>query len=117
MKSNSVEFAKSLRKNQTGAEAKLWSRLRNRQLAGRKFRRQFPIAGYAADFACIEAKLVIELDGGQHADAAMYDSRRTSEFEACGFFVLRFWNGDVLKDVEAVMATIHAVLAPDEYAV
>ncbi|MBC8036827.1 MAG: DUF559 domain-containing protein [Rhizobiales bacterium] len=116
MKLNATEFAKVLRRNQTNAEAKLWSRLRNRQLASRKFRRQFPIGGYIADFVCIEAKLVVELDGGQHADAAAYDTQRTSEFEAGGFFVLRFWNGDVLKDVEAVVATIHSLLEPDEYA-
>jgi len=116
MKLSSTAFAKGLRRNQTDAEAKLWSRLRNRQLANRKFRRQFPIGGYIADFVCIEAKLVVELDGGQHTDAAAYDSRRTTEFEACGFFVMRFWNDDVLEDTESVLATIHSVLAPDEYA-
>ncbi len=115
MKLHTTEFAKTLRRNQTDAETKLWSRLRNRQLGNRKFRRQFPIGGYVADFVCIEAKLVVELDGGQHADAAAYDVQRTRELEASGFLVLRFWNDDVLKDIEAVLATIHAVLAPDEY--
>ncbi|HUR43057.1 MAG TPA: DUF559 domain-containing protein [Aestuariivirga sp.] len=90
--------------------------MRNRQLANRKFRRQFPIGTYVADFVCIEAKLVVELDGGQHTDATSYDLQRTRELEASGFFVLRFWNDDVVKDVEAVLATIHSVLEPDEYA-
>jgi very-short-patch-repair endonuclease len=116
VKLNTTEFAKALRRNQTEAEAKLWSRLRNRQLENRKFRRQFSIGTYVADFVCIEAKLVVELDGGQHADAATYDMRRTQELEASGFFVLGFWNGDVLRDIEAVVATIHSVIVPDEYA-
>jgi very-short-patch-repair endonuclease len=70
-----------------------------------------------ADFACIEAKLVIELDGSQHAEAETYDARRTAEVEACGFLVLRFWNGDVLRDLDGVLTTIHSVLEPDAYGV
>lgn len=111
------EFSRILRRNQTETEARLWSRLRNRQLDGRKFRRQFPIGGYIADFVSIEAKLVIELDGGQHSDAVEYDAKRTAEFEASGFFVLRFWNADVARDIESVLATIHATLRPEEYGV
>ena len=111
------EFSRNLRRNQTDAEARLWSRLRNRQMDGRKFRRQFPIGGYIADFVSLEAKLVIELDGGQHSDAVAYDAKRTAEFEASGFFVMRFWNVDVMRDIESVLATIHSVLRPEEYGV
>ena len=78
-------------------------------MEGKKFRRQFAIGGYVADLVCIEVKLVIELDGGQHADDIAYDAKRTAEFEASGFFVMRFWNDDVLRDIESVLATIHSV--------
>jgi very-short-patch-repair endonuclease len=109
--------ARALRKLQTDAEAVLWSRLRNRQLAGRKFRRQVPLLGYVADFASFDAKVIIELDGGQHAEQTEADERRTRALEAVGFLVLRFWNGDVLANLEGVLETIHATLKPEDYTI
>ena len=104
--------ARTLRRDQTDAERKLWSTLRNRQLDGFKFRRQVAIDRYFADFACVEAKLVIELDGGQHADQALYDQARTQVIEACGWRVIRFWNRDVLLESEGVCDTVLAALRP-----
>ena len=101
-----TERARELRKNQTGAEWKLWSRLRNRQLTGLKFRRQYAIGGYIVDFVCLERGLVIELDGGQHAKQEDYDQGRTEFLAARGFKLLRFWNPIVFEDTDAVLETI-----------
>ena len=84
-------------------------------MAGRKFRRQVPLLGYVADFASLDAKLIIELDGGQHAEQVEADERRTRALEAAGFLVLRFWNADVFTNLEAVLETIRATLKPEEY--
>ena len=93
-----TEFARGLRQRQTEAEAALWRLLRNRG-AGAKFRRQVPIAGYVADFLSNEPKLIVELDGSQHADERFeHDRERTKRLEAAGFTVMRFWNGGVLRD-------------------
>lgn len=107
------QFARGLRKNQTDVEALLWSRLRNRQLAGRKFRRQVPIQGFVVDFACLSSQVIVELDGSQHGKRAPYDERRTRDLEACGFIVLRFWTIDVLKNLDAVLDTITETVKPD----
>ena len=107
------QFARGLRKNQTDAEALLWFKLRNRQLAGRKFRRQVPIQGFVVDFACLDSRVVIELDGSQHGERVPYDERRTRELEVCGFIVLRFWNIDVLHNLDAVLDMIVATVEPD----
>jgi len=100
--------ARALRKGSTDAEALLWSRLRARQLSNLKFRRQHPIGHYFADFACVEIGLVIELDGGQHAeDVALHrDQTRSDDMAALGFQTLRFWNNDVLLQTEAVLEKI-----------
>jgi very-short-patch-repair endonuclease len=98
--------ASALRKTPTKAEALLWYHLRDRRFADHKFRRQRPIGPYFADFACLDAKLVIELDGGQHIDAAAYDNDRTRFIEAQGFCVLRFWNNDVLTQMPVVLDQI-----------
>jgi very-short-patch-repair endonuclease len=90
----------------TDAERLLWSRLKRRQIAGRKFRRQHIVGRYIADFACLDAKLIVELDGGQHISQAAYDAERTAWLEEQGFQVLRFWNDDVLKDPDAVCDVI-----------
>ena len=95
-----------LRNGATDAERALWRYLRREQLAGWKFRRQYPVAGFIADFICVPARLVIELDGGQHADACGYDARRTRLIEAEGYRVVRFWNDDVLLHAEAVLEEI-----------
>jgi adenine-specific DNA-methyltransferase len=84
--------ARALRANPTDVEHKLWAALRGRQLAGFKFRRQVGIGRYFADFACVAAKLIVELDGSQHIENADYDAKRTADLEACGWRVLRIWN-------------------------
>ncbi|MDB5872743.1 MAG: hypothetical protein JWQ07_2185 [Ramlibacter sp.] len=101
--------ARALRQGQTDAEAMLWSKLRSRQMLGLKFRRQHPLGNYFADFACIEIGLVVELDGGQHGEqrATSYDEKRSADFGAMGFQVLRFWNNDVLNTTQSVLEKIH----------
>ncbi|MGX5848567.1 endonuclease domain-containing protein [Mesorhizobium sp. PL10] len=103
--------ARSMRKVLTSAELKLWNELRAHRLMGLGFRRQFPIAGYIVDFACPEKKLVIEVDGSQHADAdgADGDETRTARLEQDGWTVLRFWNDDVMRDIDNVCQ--HIVIA------
>ncbi|WP_109260770.1 endonuclease domain-containing protein [Hyphobacterium indicum] len=98
--------ARKLRREQTDAEGKLWYLLRNRRLAGYKFKRQFPIGRYIADFACAELKLVIEADGGQHADRQPYDDNRSRWLQCEGWRVLRFWNHDILNNIEGVTETL-----------
>ncbi len=105
---STLNFARELRKNLTEAEKKLWRLLRHEQM-GKRFRKQHPIGNYVADFACLEPKLIIELDGGQHNDleAMAYDAARTAFFETQGFRVLRFWNHEVLNNREGVFQKIH----------
>jgi len=98
--------ARALRANQTDAEARLWTGLRDRRLAGAKFRRQVAIGPYIADFTCFAARLIVELDGGQHAHDANADAARTARLEGQGFRVLRFWNNDVLANTEGVLERI-----------
>lgn len=98
--------ARRLRRDTTDAETLLWSHLRGSQIAGRKFVRQFPIGNAVADFACRSAKLVIELDGGQHACAAEADSERTRRIEAHGYRVIRFWNSDIMANIDGVLQRI-----------
>ena len=100
------KFKKSLRKNQTDAETRLWYYLRNRRLDGCKFRRQHILQGYIVDFVCLEHKLIIELDGRQHATQRAYDEKRTQKLQQEGFRVLRFWNNDVLNNIEGVWEVI-----------
>lgn len=100
--------ARQLRQDSTDAEKLLWSHLRNRRFSGWKFRRQYPVASYFADFACIEAKLIVELDGGQHAldREVARDAQRSAVLAGHGFVVLRFWNHDVLTQTESVLQAI-----------
>jgi very-short-patch-repair endonuclease len=100
-------FAKTLRREMTDAEQKLWKELRGRRLDRIKFRRQVPIGPYVADFACLEAKLIVELDGSQHA-GEVRDDIRTAELTARGFRVLRFWNDEVLRELDSTCDTIIA---------
>ncbi|WP_095091772.1 endonuclease domain-containing protein [Mesorhizobium sophorae] len=103
--------ARSMRKVMTNAELKLWNELRAHRLMGLGFRRQYPIAGYIIDFACPEKKLVVEVDGSQHgrADSTVADLVRTKRLEQDGWAVLRFWNDDVVRDIDNVCQ--HIVIA------
>jgi len=101
--------AKKLRRAVTDAERRLWSRIRHRQIKGAKFVTQFPIGPHIADFACRESRLVIELDGGQHADSAA-DEARPELIEAHGLTVIRFWNNDVLANTQGVLEEIRQAL-------
>lgn len=102
--------ARQLRRDQTDAEQTLWARLRDRQLCGAKFRRQHPIGPFVTDFCCPKRKLVVELDGGQHAEEIAADQKRSRFLEAQGYRVLRFWNHDVLSDTASVLERIAEVL-------
>lgn len=104
------DFARRLRRDMTDAERILWRRLRSRELIGWKFRRQHPIGRYIVDFICLEAGLVVELDGGQHAESHA-DAVRTEFLEDAGYRVLRFWNNDVLTQTDAVLAVVLDALA------
>ena len=103
-------YARSLRTNQTDVERLLWSRLRRRQLSGFKFRRQHQIGLYICDFVCLEALLVVEVDGSQHAESLDYDLRRDRFLNSAGFEVLRFWNSEVMTGIEPVLDTVFAAL-------
>jgi very-short-patch-repair endonuclease len=98
--------ARELRKNLTEAELTLWRHLRLRQFGGYKFRRQQPIGKYIVDFVCLEKRLIIEVDGGQHSEQVSYDLERSAWLEEQGFRVLRFWDNQVLKETEAVKEVI-----------
>ena len=103
-----VHRARSLRRDLTPAEAKLWSRLRNRHLGGYKFVRQEPIGRYYADFVCRERRLIVEVDGGQHG--TQRDHVRDAWLQEHNYRVLRFWNNDVMGNIDGVLETIAAAL-------
>ncbi len=107
-----LDKAKALRHNQTDAEQKLWYHLRAHRLMGKKFKRQKPIGNFVVDFVCVEEKLVIELDGGQHADALGYDEARTAFLQSEGYLVLRFWNHEVLGGIDSMLEAIRLALSP-----
>ncbi|MFN4175434.1 endonuclease domain-containing protein [Phenylobacterium sp.] len=98
--------ARAMRREDTEAEARLWNALRARRLGGWRWRRQVPKGPFIVDFLCVEASLVVELDGGQHADQADYDARRTAFLEGLGLRVIRFWNSAVLTNRKGVCLTI-----------
>jgi len=106
----SLERARELRRFSTEAEKRLWQALRARRLAGAKFRRQVWLSGYVADFYCPEARLVVEADGGQHDQQRDYDARRSQALEQEGFRVIRFWNNDVIDNLDGVLAAISRAL-------
>ncbi|MGN6469459.1 MAG: endonuclease domain-containing protein [Rhizobiaceae bacterium] len=108
-KSGTTERARSLRWVENNAEGLLWQELRSRRLGGYHFTRQFPIGPYFADFCCRKQKLVVEIDGSQHADSS-YDRRRDEFMRGQGFSVLRFWSHDVLKHRTSVCETILTAL-------
>ena len=105
MKSELTDSARTMRRLPTEAERVMWGLLRGRQLDGMKFRRQAPIGPYIADFVCFDAKLIVECDGGQHADSA-HDSHRDAWLRSRDFTILRFWNGEVIENPLGVTATI-----------
>ena len=101
-----IETSRRLRRNSTEVEKLLWSRLRDRQLDYTKFRRQHPLGPYVVDFFCLKQGLVIELDGGQHAVQAEDDRRRDRWMKGHGYQVLRFWNHEVMSNIEGVLQRI-----------
>ena len=112
MSKNMRDCSRDLRRKATDAEARLWSHLRARQLSGFKFRRQHPIGSYIVDFYCHEAALVVELDGGGHAQELQgeYDVERSLWLESRGLRVIRFWNNEVLRNIEGVVEQILSAL-------
>ena len=111
MPAGAIERARHLRKNMTAPERRLWRALRER-LGDANWRKQVPLGPYFADFCSHRAKLIIELDGGQHADAGDYDAARTRFIEAQGYRVIRFWNNDVMQNLDGVLETIATSLPP-----
>ena len=101
--------ARKLRKEPTPAEVKLWAHIRNDQL-GVSFRRQPAIGNYVPDFVCIKRKLIVEVDGSQHLEQAAYDTERTAFLNLQGYRVIRFWNNDVMNDLDAVIRVIQLAL-------
>ena len=106
MRKRLTRLAQRLRREKTDAETLLWSRLRRGQLDGCRFTTQFQIGGKVADFACRSARLVVELDGGQHAKAIEADEERTRIIEAHGYKVIRYWNNDVMENLDGVLEDI-----------
>lgn len=109
---NLTEAARKLRKSSTDAERLLWQRLKARQINGLKFRRQEQIGRFIADFVCYEKSIIIEADGGQHALEKEKDKERTQWLNSQGFKVLRFWNNDILTNIDGVMETIRLQCDP-----
>ena len=99
-----------MREAPTQAEELMWEQLRAKRLGGYKFRRQVPIEGFIADFACFASKLVVELDGEQHRDRAVYDEFRKRVINKSGYRVLRFWNHEIFEDLDGVLAVIRVEL-------
>jgi very-short-patch-repair endonuclease len=102
-----VPLAQQLRQNTVPAEARMWGALRNRALGGFKFLRQHPVGSYVADFACVECKVVVELDGESHLESGKADQLRQAELEAAGWLVVRYWNTEVYDDLDAVKEAIY----------
>jgi len=100
-----VRRARSLRRALTPAEFKLWANLRNRRLGGFKFTRQEPVGPYYADFACRERRLIVELDGGQHAER-LTDRQRDNDLAALGYRVIRIWNNEIIENLEGVLQSL-----------
>ncbi len=102
--------AKTLRTNQTEAEQRLWYHLRAHRFMGLKFKRQKPMGRYIVDFVCVERRLIIELDGGQHAEQEEYDQHRDAWLRSQGYTVLRFWNNEVMQQMEGVLEQIRCAI-------
>jgi lysyl-tRNA synthetase class 2 len=115
VRSAQTPTARRLRRPPTQAETFLWQRLRNRQLGGWKFKRQFPIDRFVVDFCCPEARLIVELDGGQHGQQIENDAARTEILSAMRYLVARFWNNDVLSNIDGVLETITRTIKPHAF--
>ena len=109
--SDGTDFARALRVGSTDAERLVWSKLRNRQVDGWKFRRQVPLGRFIVDFLCADAKLIVELDGGQHGEALNYDAARTKWLNENGYQVVRFWNNDVMNNIDGVLQSLTLTLS------
>ena len=107
-------LARLLRKNMTEPERALWRKLRGKQSAGFRFRRQAPVGPYIADFACFAPRVIVELDGSQHAEQVEADAARTRWFESQGFVVLRYWNHQVTEDADVIETELYAALTRPE---
>jgi very-short-patch-repair endonuclease len=105
-----LERGRELRARMTDVEVHLWMRLRRNQIGGHYFRRQVPIGPYIADFVCVKARLIIEVDGGQHPAAVRRDELRTAWLQSQGYRVLRFWDNDVLQRTDSVLESIRVAL-------
>ncbi len=110
LNSSSKTFSRQLRREMTDAEQFLWRHLRMRQIRGIKFRRQHPVGKYILDFACLEKRIAVELDGSQHIENTEKDDVRTEWLAAQGWRVLRFWNNEIFLNVDGVLACIDAAL-------
>ena len=108
--SDGTDFARVLRVRSTDAERLVWSNLRNRQVDGWKFRRQVPLGRVIVDFLCADAKLIVELDGGQHGEALNYDAARTKWLNENEYQVVRFWNNDVMNNIDGVLQSLTLTL-------
>ena len=106
--SNNIKYAKQMRSNMTDAESKLWYYLRAKRFYGLKFKRQVLIGEYIVDFLCKEKNIVIELDGGQHNedDNIVKDNERTKYLESQGYIVIRYWNNDIMQNIDAVLSDL-----------
>ena len=100
------KLQRRLRKSLTDSEQALWCVLKGRQVCGLKFRRQHPFDNFILDFVCLENGLVIEVDGGQHQQQSEYDAQRTEKLKGAGFIVIRFWNNEILTEIESVKEKI-----------
>ncbi|TNE67771.1 MAG: endonuclease domain-containing protein [Alphaproteobacteria bacterium] len=110
MAGNLVDRARGLRRAMTDAERCFWHHVRARRFHGLKFRRQFPVGHFIVDFACPARRLIVEIDGGQHADPESGDALRTAHLESRGFRVVRYWNNDILGNIDGVMTDLEAHL-------
>ncbi len=110
VRADAKDKARALRAQMTDAETLMWQQLRGRRFQGFKFRRQRPLGPYILDFVCLEAGLVIEIDGGQHAEQLAYDQARTALIESHQLTVIRFWNHEVMNDTAAVLENIWQTL-------
>lgn len=106
-----LDNAKTLRSHQTDVEQRLWYHLRAHRFMGLKFKRQKPLGRYIVDFVYVECRLIIELDGGQHTDQAAYDQQRDAWLRSQGYTVLRFWNNEVMRELEEVLEKIRSALS------